>query len=175
MKATVIVPGDPCAPIAVTVTCPVYVPAVKFPRIAVIVIMPGAVPFAGTTVSQGESLPVEKFSAPPPEFVAFTICGAGSFAIPNTPLKESIVCDKDRVGVPPFPPPPPHAERATQRIPAIRTPQIRFMAPSFSPPGEMQLLPRIEIADIDATPRAAVSYHSAPVMFHTRHRVVYNH
>jgi hypothetical protein len=70
----------------------VYVPTAKVPRTDVIVNVPGAVPLAGATISQLESLVAVKLSAPPvPVFVTFTIVGAGSFAMPNTAEKVSVV------------------------------------------------------------------------------------
>jgi hypothetical protein len=92
MNVTVIVAGDPWAPVAVTVIWPVYVPTAKVPRTDVMVNVPGVVPLAGATISQLESLVAVKLSAPPvPVFVTFTIAGTGSFAMPNTAEKERAV------------------------------------------------------------------------------------
>src|SRR5512137_1964567 len=96
---------------------------------AVMVIICGAVPFAGATINQGESLPVEKLSVPLPEFVTLTICGAGSLAIPSVPVNDSIVCDRPSTGPPPFPPLPPplHPTITVQANATNRSSPIRFI------------------------------------------------
>ena len=82
VKVTVTVAGDPWAPEAVTVTWPVYVPAVRAPTLADIFRFCGAVPLAGVTESQTESLLALKFSVPEPVLVTLTKAGDGSDELP---------------------------------------------------------------------------------------------
>jgi hypothetical protein len=77
VRVTVTTDGEPCAPPAVTVTCPVYVPAVKDPRLAETCNAWGAVPLAGETLNHPESLAAVKLSVPPPVFVMLTLCAEG--------------------------------------------------------------------------------------------------
>ena len=79
---TVMVAGEPCAPAAVMVTLPMYVPAVRLPTTTDICRLCGAVPEAGLTVSQVESLPVVKLKLPEPLLVRFTLAGAGFALLP---------------------------------------------------------------------------------------------
>ena len=100
VKVTVIVAGDPCAPEAVTVMCPVYVPAVKLPSVAEIcsVCEGGAAPLVGETVSHEESLLALKESDPVPIFDTVTFAGAGFVPLPCVALNESVVVDSDKTG-----------------------------------------------------------------------------
>lgn len=93
VKVTVIVAGDPCAPEAVTVICPVYVPAVKLPSVAEIcsVCEGGAEPLAGEAASHDESLLAVNESVPLPVFETVTLAGVGFVPLPCVPLNETVV------------------------------------------------------------------------------------
>ena len=72
VKVTAIFAGEPKVPVAVavTVTLPVYVPAVSVPTFAETVKVAEVVPLVGLTVSQDESLAaVKPRDPPPPAFV----------------------------------------------------------------------------------------------------------
>ncbi len=77
MNVTVTDAGEPWTPRAVTVTCPVYVPAVNAPVAAVTASDCGADPLSGMQLSQGWSVATVKFSDPPPVLVTLTFCDAG--------------------------------------------------------------------------------------------------
>jgi hypothetical protein len=102
VSVTVMTLGDPCAPAAVIVTCPVYVPAVNgrlsWPTVdAETCSVCGAVPLPGVTVSQGTSAAALKLIAPAPVFVTLTKAGAGLGA-PTSAVKLKVVGDTARTG-----------------------------------------------------------------------------
>jgi hypothetical protein len=82
VKVTAIDAGEFCAPAAVTVTCPVYVPTVRLPTAAETCNVCGAVPLTGVTESQGESLVAVKVRLPLPEFVTLSEAGPGFAPLP---------------------------------------------------------------------------------------------
>jgi hypothetical protein len=94
IKVTAIVNGEPCAPAAVTVTLPVYVPAARLATVAEICNVCGAVPLAGETLNHVESVAAVKLSVPPPVFETLTLCAAG-FAPPCTAFMLSVVGETD--------------------------------------------------------------------------------
>lgn len=78
MRLTVIIAGEPCAPVEVTVMCPVYVPGTRLPKVAEICMVAAVVPLLGDMPSQAESLEAIKLRAPPePELVTVTEEGVG--------------------------------------------------------------------------------------------------
>jgi hypothetical protein len=91
VKVAVIVAGDPCAPVAVTVICPVYVPAASVPRVAETWSACGAVPLAGLTESHEASLVVVYVRVPLPVFVRFTAAAGGFVPLPCVALNETEV------------------------------------------------------------------------------------
>jgi hypothetical protein len=97
VKVTVILAGEPWAPADVTVTWPVYVPAVSVPTVAETCKVWGAVPLAGVTVSQDESLATVKLSVPVPVFVTFAVCDVG-FAPPCVALNVRVTGETDKTG-----------------------------------------------------------------------------
>jgi hypothetical protein len=107
MNVTVTVPGDPIAPIAVTVMCPVLLLGASAPTTAEIVNVCGAAPLAGETISHGESLMAVKLKVPAPLFVTFTIAAGGFVADPVVPTKDSVITESFRAGATVIPPPPP--------------------------------------------------------------------
>jgi hypothetical protein len=100
LKVTVIVAGDPCAPEAVTVICPVYVPAVKLPTVTETcsVCEGGADPLAGETASHDESLLAVNESVPLPLFETVTLVGAGFVPLPCVPLNVKVVTETESAG-----------------------------------------------------------------------------
>src|SRR5271167_260280 len=131
VKVTVIIPGDPCAPFAVTVMWPTYVFGVLVggPRVAEICSVIGAVPLAGVTISHDESLLALNISVPLPVFVTSTEAGAGFvFTLTNAPNRSDCV---ERLSMErplfPVPPPPPHAISAAQNTPVRTAPPVRFI------------------------------------------------
>ena len=74
--------GEFCAPAAVTVMCPVYVPTVSVPTTTEICKDCGAVPLAGVAESQVESLLAVKVRLPFPEFVTLSELGLGFVTLP---------------------------------------------------------------------------------------------
>jgi hypothetical protein len=70
--------GDPCAPVAVIVTWPTYVPGLRPVIDALTERFCGAVPFMGETASHDASLEAEKLSEPIPAFDTDTVDGDGS-------------------------------------------------------------------------------------------------
>jgi hypothetical protein len=99
VKVTAIDAGEFCAPVAVTVTCPVYVPTVSVPSAAETCSVCGAVPPAGVTDSHGESLPEVNVRLPFPEFVTLSEAGPGFVLLPWVPLNDKAVGDTDNCGV----------------------------------------------------------------------------
>lgn len=100
MNVTVIVAGDPDAPEAVTVTCPVYVPAVKLPTVAETcsVWEGGADPLAGETASHDESLLAVNEIVPLPVFETVTLAGTGFVLLPWVPLNAKVVVETESAG-----------------------------------------------------------------------------
>jgi hypothetical protein len=94
---TVTVAGEPCAPLAVTVTCPVYVPGTSEPSAAETCNVCGAVPLVGETVSHEESLLAVNERVPPPVFVTLTEEAEGELP-PSVALKLRVVGETDRTG-----------------------------------------------------------------------------
>jgi len=85
------------APVAVMVIVPLYVPALKPEIAAVIVIVPGAVPLVGESVSHAALDEVVQFNVPPPELEMFNACVAGLLP-PCMPLKVKLVGLQDIQG-----------------------------------------------------------------------------
>ena len=81
--------GDPVAPVAVTLTLPVYVPAARPLTSADTVRSRGAVPDAGVTDSHGASSEAVKESVPPPLLATLSVLDAG--------LVPPAVAEKDRL------------------------------------------------------------------------------
>ena len=98
VKVTSTVVGDPCAPAAVIVMWPVYVPAANPFTAADIWTDWGAVPDVGEAVSQLLSLDAVKLNEPTPELVMFTEAGAG-FVPPAVALNVTVVGETARIGV----------------------------------------------------------------------------
>ena len=69
VNVTVETAGEFCAPGAVTVTCPVYVPAVRLPTATETDSVAGADPLAGVAVNHDWSLVSVKLRVPLPVFV----------------------------------------------------------------------------------------------------------
>src|SRR5580700_5962716 len=88
-KLTVTV-AEPAVPAAITVMCPVFIPAGSEPTAALICNVCGAIPLGGVAVSHGESLTSLKASVPPPVFETITDAAAG-FAPPCTAVNDSEV------------------------------------------------------------------------------------
>ncbi|HEY4817520.1 MAG TPA: hypothetical protein VIH67_08810 [Candidatus Acidoferrum sp.] len=99
VKVTGMDAGEFVAPGAVTVTCPVYVPTVSVPSAAEICNVCGAVPLAGVTESQSESLLAVKARLPFPEFVTLSEAGPGFVLLPWVPRNDKPVGDTDNCGV----------------------------------------------------------------------------
>jgi len=97
-NVTVIVAGLFWAPVAATVMCPVYVPAVRLPTVAEISSVCGAVPLVGVAESQEESLLVVKVNVPAPPFVMLAAAGEGFVALPCVPLKVTEDCETPKIG-----------------------------------------------------------------------------
>ena len=91
--------GEFCAPAAVTVMCPVYVPTVSVPTTTETCKDCGTVPLAGVTESQVESLLAVNERLPFPEFVMLSGLGLGFVALPWVPLNDKAVGDTDNCGV----------------------------------------------------------------------------
>ena len=96
-NVTVMVAGEPCTLPALTVICPVYVPAAKLAIAAEIWMVCGAVPVLGVTDSQPASLLALKVSVPLPLLFTFAVCDTGS-APPTVALKVLLLGETDRVG-----------------------------------------------------------------------------
>jgi|SRR5579862_3329191 len=99
LNVTVMVDGEPWTPVAVTVMCPVYVPAARLPNVAEACSDCGAVPLLGVTESHDESLLALKLRLPPPVFVTFTEDGAGFVPLPCVALNVSVDCETERMGL----------------------------------------------------------------------------
>jgi hypothetical protein len=98
VNVTAIVAGEPCAPDAVTVTSPLYVPATSVPNAAEICNVFAAVPLVGLTVSQDALLAAAKLSVLPPVFVRLTDAAAGFFPLPCTALNATEDVESERTG-----------------------------------------------------------------------------
>ena len=77
-KDTMTVFGEPDAPEADTVTCPVYVPGANPATMAPTCSVAGAFPLTGETRSHAVSVEAVKVNVPPPVFLISTVCHAGS-------------------------------------------------------------------------------------------------
>src|SRR4051812_12088695 len=88
--------GEPVAPVEVTVTAPLYVPALRPERFEAIESVPEFVPDAGETVSQAELLDAVQFIVPAPVLETLTDWAAGlePFAVP---LKARAVEVRERI------------------------------------------------------------------------------
>jgi hypothetical protein len=74
------------------------VPAARVPRVAEICNACGALPLAGVTESQDESLLAVKERMPLSVFVTFTVAGAGFVPLPFDALNERVDCEMERTG-----------------------------------------------------------------------------
>src|SRR2546423_1177145 len=89
VSVTVIVFGDPVAPVAVTVTSVVYVPAARPVIEGVTVIVPVFVPLAGDTLSHVALSDAVQSIDPPPVLLTDSVLAAGS--------EPPAVAEKDRL------------------------------------------------------------------------------
>src|SRR6266404_2093688 len=89
--------GDPCAPDAVTVTCPVYDPGARPAAEAETCTLCGAVPLTGDTRSQLASPEAVKFSVPEPMLLTFNEAGRGS-GPPWAALNDRLDGVTERIG-----------------------------------------------------------------------------
>ena len=94
---TGIVAGELCAPGAVTVICPVYVPTASPDTAVVICSVNGAVPEPGDAESQLALVEAVKDSVPVPVLVIESSPGAGT-ADPCVYANDNEVGDTDKMG-----------------------------------------------------------------------------
>ena len=97
-KVTAIDTGEFCAPAALTVTCPLYVPAVSVPVVTETCSVCGAVPALGVTESHAESLLAVNVRLPVPVFVTLSEDGPEVVLFPWVPLKDNAVGMADNWG-----------------------------------------------------------------------------
>jgi hypothetical protein len=71
---------------------------VRVPSVAEICNVCGAVPLAGVTESQDESLLALKVRLPPPVFVTLTVDAVGLVPLPWVAANDKVVGDTDKLG-----------------------------------------------------------------------------
>ena len=97
VSVTGTVRGEPCAPVAATVTLPVYVPAARPAMLADTFTVPAPVPLAGAAWSHGWSVAAVHVSVPPPLLETASGCAAG-LAPPAVAENDRLAGDTCRVG-----------------------------------------------------------------------------
>ncbi len=86
------------APVAATVTVPLYVPAARPARLTLAVIVPVLVPEAGVRVSQAALSPAVHVKVPEPVLETLMVFAVG-FVVPTVPENERVAGVRLRAGV----------------------------------------------------------------------------